>query len=142
MQQGEHGRVAKREDLADDEVDEKPCDPGPIGVLCYQGAEYERKVQPREAGQLRGDHHGSQRGSRHQPEYRPPEPVHDVAGQPRRLRVNRTLRQSSVVRRPARREERHNGDRWYGPRTAPVSRTTAHLLAHSGPCGAIRAFLS
>lgn len=99
MQQGEHRHVSKRERLADNEVDEEPGNPGAIRVLCYQSAEYERKVQPGEAGQLRGDHHGSQRGRGHQPEYRPSEPVHDVAGQARRLPVDRRLRQSPVVRR-------------------------------------------
>ena len=53
MQQCEHGRVSKREHLADDEMDEEPCDPGAIRVLCDQSAEYQRKVQPGEAGQLR-----------------------------------------------------------------------------------------
>ena len=52
MQQCEPGRVSKREHLADHEVDEEPRCPRAIGVLCDQSAEYERKVQPGEAGQF------------------------------------------------------------------------------------------
>src|SRR5215204_2264826 len=52
LEHREDDGIAEREPLADDEVDEEPCDAGAVRILGDDGAEDQREIEPRPADEL------------------------------------------------------------------------------------------